>query len=80
MIDPNVADQTINRLFEQLGLEADDQSIQSFIDENRPLAPTIALADADFWTSSQSHFIREAIAQDAEWALVVGKFDTLLRK
>ena len=58
-------------LFRQLGLAADAASIETFIARHRPLPPGTALADAPFWTPSQAQFLREEIADDADWAELV---------
>lgn len=69
---------TLNTLFKQLGLPDDGVAIEQFIYQNK-LSSNINLADADFWTASQSTFLREAIARDSDWAEVVDQLDTLLR-
>ena len=61
-------------LFRQLGLPDDPASIEAFIIAHRPLPPGVALTDAPFWTPSQAQFLREEIADDADWAEIV---DTL---
>jgi len=58
-------------LFDQLGQASDHDSIQRFIDSRRPLAGDVRLHEAPFWTTSQAAFLREAILDDAEWAVVV---------
>jgi hypothetical protein len=37
------------------------------------------LADAPFWSPVQSQFLREGIANNADWAQVVGTLDVSLR-
>lgn len=71
---------TIPVLFDQLGLPSSDADIQAFILRNRPLPANVKLFEAAFWTESQAKFLREEIACDAEWAVVVDKLDTELRK
>ena len=41
-------------LFEQLGLPNDPESIRAFIHTHAPLADSVRLEDAPFWTSSQT--------------------------
>ncbi|MCF7981765.1 MAG: DUF2789 domain-containing protein, partial [Pseudomonadales bacterium] len=65
-------------LFKQLGLPDDDVAIEQFICKNK-LSSNIHLADAVFWTASQSIFLREAITRDSDWAEVVDHLDALLR-
>jgi hypothetical protein len=66
-------------LFEQLGLPAEQTSIERFISTHSPLPPTCRLADAPFWTSAQSSFLREEILEDADWAEVVDQLNLMLR-
>ena len=70
---------SLSNLFMQLGLGSSDQEIQEFIRAHSSLSNATCLADAQFWTVAQSAFLREAIAQDAHWAIVVGQLDALLR-
>ncbi len=65
-------------LFRQLGLADDPASIEVFIATHRPLPAGVALADATFWTSSQAQFLREEIADDADWAEIVDTLGALL--
>lgn len=66
-------------LFDQLGLPSTDADIQAFIAEHRPLDAQVVLSNASFWTPTQAKFLREQIKEDADWALVVDKFDASLR-
>ncbi|OAE10513.1 hypothetical protein AZH11_26445 [Pseudomonas simiae] len=67
-------------LFKQLGLPDDPVSIEKFMAVHSPLKPELHLADAFFWTPSQSAFLREEILDDADWAEVVDELNLLLRK
>ncbi len=67
-------------LFAQLGLPAADADIQAFIASHRPLDPHLALSEASFWTASQAKFLRDQIANDADWAAVVDNLDASLRQ
>ncbi len=58
-------------LFTQLGLPADDDSIQQFLQTHRLRERSTALPDAPFWSPAQATFLREQIAQDADWAGLV---------
>ncbi len=71
---------TLEHLMEQLGLSTDGDSLQDFVNTHGPLPPATRLEDASFWNESQSAFLREAIAQDAQWAPMVDQLDALLRK
>ncbi|WP_293936031.1 DUF2789 domain-containing protein [Iodobacter sp.] len=66
-------------LFQQLGLPASDGEIAAFIQQHSPLAKNMALPDADFWSVSQSQFLREQLADDADWAEVIDQLDVALR-
>lgn len=68
-----------NQLFAQLGLPDDDDSIEAFIRRHAPLDEHTPLAEAPFWTDAQAAFLREAIAEDADWAEVVDHLDAELR-
>lgn len=66
-------------LFRQLGLADDHASIASFIAGHRPLAGSTPLADASFWSPAQAAFLREEIAEDADWAELVDQLDAAVR-
>jgi hypothetical protein len=66
-------------LFKQLGLPADQAGIDRFISTHAPLAATLSLAEAPFWTAAQSAFLREEILEDADWAEVVDQLNLMLR-
>ena len=71
---------TLEHLMEQLGLSTDGDSLQAFVSTHGPLPATTRIEDASFWNDSQATFLKEAIAQDAQWAPVVDQLDALLRK
>ena len=71
---------SMTQLFAQLGLPAAPAAIQAFIAGHRPLAPRLALYEAPFWTPSQAAFLREHIEQDADWAVIIDKLDSALRR
>ena len=66
-------------LFKQLGLSERPQDMAGFIARHRPLPDRLALPDAPFWNPAQSDFLREGLAQDADWAVVVDQLDASLR-
>ena len=66
-------------LFAQLGLPNDAVAIQQFIAAHAPLAAETALSDAAFWTPAQALFLREALAQDADWAELADQLNAALR-
>ena len=66
-------------LFSQLGLDSTDEAIDSFISRNNPLPANVELHKADFWSSSQASFLKQAKDEDADWAEIVDQLDVLLR-
>lgn len=70
---------SLGTLFEQLGLASDDASISQFVTRNGPLPREIALADAPFWSEGQSHFLREGLEEDSDWAEQIDELDAMLR-
>jgi len=70
---------SLQTLFDQLGLPSGEDAIWTFIDQHSPLNPQVSLIDADFWSSSQREFLREAIEDDSIWAEPVDELDALLR-
>jgi hypothetical protein len=75
-------DQALHRfhdLFAQLGLPNDEVGIRAFLAANSPLAGSIDLADAPFWTQAQATFLREAFQQDSDWAELADQLSAALR-
>jgi len=70
---------TLQDLFLQLGLASGQGDIDQFVAAHCPLANAIELADAPFWTQAQAQFLREEIADDADWAEVVDQLNVMLR-
>ncbi|HEY3433574.1 MAG TPA: DUF2789 domain-containing protein [Rhodocyclaceae bacterium] len=70
---------SMNQLFAQLGLPADDTSIDMFIAAHGPLAEDIALADGVFWSPAQAAFLQVEILEDADWAEVVDELNLRFR-
>ncbi|MDD1966669.1 DUF2789 domain-containing protein [Pseudomonas sp. NPDC090203] len=68
---------TLATLFEQLGLESDQASIDAFVSQHR-LGDDVKLVDAEFWTPQQARFLKEELLTDAEWAPVVDELNELL--
>ena len=65
-------------LFQQLGLADDARSIECFIDAHRPLPDETHVVDAEFWTPTQSQFLREKLAEDGDWSGLVDSLGSLL--
>ena len=68
-----------SELFAQLGLPCSDAEIREFLAAHTPLAAGVSLSEAPFWTPAQKLFLRESIAQDADWALLVDQLSAALR-
>ncbi|UXY55654.1 DUF2789 domain-containing protein [Pseudomonas tohonis] len=66
-------------LFEQLGLESGHDRIEAFIAEH-PLADGQKIHEAPFWNDAQSAFLRNALVQDADWAVEVDELAVRLSK
>ena len=47
------------------------QAIAEFVKTHRLDASCVNLCDAPFWNESQAHFLKEELARDANWAVVV---------
>lgn len=71
---------SMTNLFLQLGLPSTPADIQSFIESHKPLSAGMALHEAPFWSSSQSEFLCEQVQEDADWAGVIDRLDSGLRR
>ncbi|MGB5444503.1 MAG: DUF2789 domain-containing protein [Psychromonas sp.] len=69
----------LSALFDQLGLDSSESEIVRFINKNAPLTGDAKLHEADFWTTAQSEFLRQAKEEDADWAEIVDQLDAMLR-
>lgn len=58
---------TFSNLFRQLGLPAGRDDIVAFLARHH-LEEGTALPDAPFWNPAQASFLREALAEDSDWA------------
>lgn len=67
----------LSSLFSQLGLSNTPSGIAAFI-ATHPLPTGVALADAPFWSAAQASFLREALADDAQWAEAIDELATRL--
>jgi hypothetical protein len=74
----DMSQHTLKNLFAQLGLANSEVAMEAFIANNR-LHREVPIEKAAFWSSAQAQFLREAIAEDADWAEVVDQLDALLR-
>ena len=69
----------LKELFSQLGLASDIFSINEFIGAHSPLANSILLSEAPFWSNSQSTFLKDECLKNADWSETVDLLNTLLR-
>ena len=70
---------TMETLFQQLGLPHTKADIEKFIAQHRPIPPQVSLSSADFWTPAQASFLKECIKEDADWAPIVDALNAQLR-
>jgi hypothetical protein len=68
---------TLPALFAQLGLASDSAAVARFT-ATHVLPPGMPLTEAGFWTPSQADFLREALADDAEWSEAADELANLL--
>ncbi|WP_010116700.1 DUF2789 family protein [Acinetobacter sp. P8-3-8] len=68
---------TLELLFEQLGLDADQTSIDNFVASHQ-LPEGVMMHQADFWSPSQREFLSSHWQKDDEWAIVVDTLNELL--
>lgn len=71
---------TFSELFKQLGLPNDVTSIDAFLKLRQPLAASLRVEEAPFWSLSQSHFLKEQLASDADWAELIDRLSLALRQ
>ena len=68
---------TLKLLFEQLGLEADDASIESFV-KTHQLGAGQKLHEAEFWSAGQRDFLKSHWEKDDDWAIVIDELNQQL--
>lgn len=68
----------LSDLFVQLGLDASEPAIDKFIEEHKGLNKSRHIEDAPFWNDSQSQFLQQALAEDAQWAEVIDELNVRL--
>lgn len=67
----------MTNLFLQLGLPADPAAIAAFIGAHQ-LPEDVRVSEASFWNDGQRQFLREQLAEDADWAIVVDELNEVL--
>ncbi|WP_109439663.1 DUF2789 family protein [Acinetobacter haemolyticus] len=68
---------TLELLFEQLGLEADEAAMERFI-QTHQLSAEQKLHEADFWSTGQRDFLKSHWEKDDEWAIVIDELNQQL--
>ena len=71
---------TLSSLFDQLGLNNEDASIEQFIALHKPISGDIELHKAMFWNDPQASFLKQMKDEDADWSGIVDQLDVLLRE
>ena len=69
----------MSNVFAQFGQADDKASIARFIETHNPLADSVQLHEAAFWTASQAALLRKALLDDADWAGVADELNAELR-
>jgi len=68
--DMDMTQPTLEALFDQLGLDSDEASIDAFVAAHQ-LPDDVKLIDADFWTPQQARYLKEELRADGDWAPIV---------
>lgn len=71
---------SLETLFAQLGLPSSPSDIDAFIARHRGLGPGQLLHQASCWNPAQAEFLRNAVAEDGDWAPYVDQLNTLLQR
>lgn len=69
---------TLQDLFQQLGLDSDEAGIERFI-AHHTLQEGEAIESAAFWSPAQAAFLKECLQTDSDWAEVVDQLSVQLR-
>ncbi|NDV90645.1 DUF2789 family protein [Alteromonas sp. 345S023] len=69
---------TMKMLFAQLGLDDSEEGIQAFIDKHKGLNESEHIEEAPFWSERQSAFLKDALINDADWAVVIDELNVAL--
>ncbi|MFC0710036.1 DUF2789 domain-containing protein [Azorhizophilus paspali] len=67
----------LSTLFDQLGLQSDPSSIDTFIGSHM-LPDDVAVSEAPFWTPAQATLLKEELLEDADWAPIVDELNERL--
>ena len=64
-------------LFDQLGLDSDQESIDQFV-ETHQLPKDVMMHQATFWSDVQRDFLSSHWQKDDDWSLVIDELSELL--
>jgi len=70
---------TLELLFDQLGLDSDEASIENFI-KTHQLPAEQKLHEASFWSKGQSAFLKSHWEKDDEWIVVIDELNEQLHE
>lgn len=73
----DTTESSMTNLFLQLGLPAEKHAIAAFI-RDQQLPEDVRVSEAAFWNDGQRQFLREQLAVDADWAIVVDELSQAL--
>ena len=68
---------TLKLLFDQLGLDSDQASIDQFV-ETHQLPKDVMMHQATFWSDVQRDFLSSHWQKDEDWSLVIDELSELL--
>ncbi|MBK0064130.1 MULTISPECIES: DUF2789 family protein [unclassified Acinetobacter] len=68
---------TLELLFEQLGLDANEEAMDQFIRDHQ-LSADLKLHEADFWSAAQRDFLKSHWDKDDDWAIVIDELNQQL--
>ncbi|QPG06754.1 DUF2789 domain-containing protein [Salinimonas marina] len=69
---------TMEDLFQQLGLDSDEKSINEFIQKHHGMNDSRHIERAPFWNDSQRAFLQQALDEDAEWVMIIDDLNAQL--
>ncbi|TDK23090.1 DUF2789 domain-containing protein [Luteimonas aestuarii] len=70
---------SMTNLFLQLGLDAGEADIATFI-RSHQLPADVKLTEAPYWSDAQRQFVSEQLRVDAAWAMVVDQLNESLHE
>jgi len=79
-LTPGESQPSFTDLFNQLGLASDPASIQRFLKQHAPLKEGIYIHEAAFWSPQQAQLLKDKLASDDDWAIVVDQLNAALQE